>query len=224
MKRRSDEEISSPLYEYDAAIRAQYGFFAGVDEAGRGPLCGPVVVAACILDPEKPVYGINDSKKLTEKKREALFDEILDKALAYKIVFVGPEIIDRDNILNATMSGMKQAAEGLDIVPNLVLVDGNRLPELPFRAEPIVKGDDLIPEISAASILAKTYRDALMKILGGMYPKYGFEQHAGYGTAYHLKMLEKWGPCPVHRMTFGPVALIAKKFERRADRKKRKGQ
>ena len=119
MKRRSDEEISAPLYEYDAAIRAQYGFFAGVDEAGRGPLCGPVVVAACILDPEKPVYGINDSKKLTEKKREALFDEILDKALAYKIVFVGPEIIDRDNILNATMSGMKQAAEGLDIVPNL---------------------------------------------------------------------------------------------------------
>ena len=109
MKRRSDEEISAPLYEYDAAIRAQYGFFAGVDEAGRGPLCGPVVVAACILDPEKPVYGIDDSKKLTEKKREALFDEILDKALAYKIVFVGPEIIDRDNILNATMSGMKQA-------------------------------------------------------------------------------------------------------------------
>ena len=107
MKRRSDEEISAPLYEYDAAIRAQYGFFAGVDEAGRGPLCGPVVVAACILDPEKPVYGINDSKKLTEKKREALFGEILDKALAYKIVFVGPEIIDRDNILNATMSGMK---------------------------------------------------------------------------------------------------------------------
>ena len=128
MKRRSDEEISAPLYEYDAAIRAQCGFFAGVDEAGRGPLCGPVVVAACILDPEKPVYGINDSKKLTEKKREALFDEILDKALAYKIVFVGPEIIDRDNILNATMSGMKQAAEGLDIVPNLVLVDGNRVP------------------------------------------------------------------------------------------------
>ena len=110
MKRRSDEEISAPLYEYDAAIRAQYGFFAGVDEAGRGPLCGPVVVAACILDPEKPVYGINDSKKLTEKKREALFDEIRDKALAYKIVFVGPEIIDRDNILNATMNGMKQAA------------------------------------------------------------------------------------------------------------------
>ena len=125
MKRRSDEEISAPLYEYDAAVRSQYGCFAGVDEAGRGPLCGPVCVAACILDPENPVFGINDSKKLTEKKREALFDEIIEKALAYKIVFVGPEIIDRDNILNATMGGMKQAVEELDIVPNLVLVDGN---------------------------------------------------------------------------------------------------
>ena len=128
MKRRSDEEISAPLYEYDAAVRSQYGCFAGVDEAGRGPLCGPVCVAACILDPENPVFGINDSKKLTEKKREALFDEIIEKALAYKIVFVGPEIIDRDNILNATMGGMKQAVEELDIVPNLVLVDGNRTP------------------------------------------------------------------------------------------------
>ena len=114
MKRRSDEEISAPLYEYDAAVRSQYGCFAGVDEAGRGPLCGPVCVAACILDPEAPVYGINDSKKLSEKKREALFDQIVEKALAYKIVFVGPDIIDRDNILNATMGGMRQAVEGLD--------------------------------------------------------------------------------------------------------------
>ena len=110
MKRRTDEEISAPLYAYDADIRAQYGCFAGVDEAGRGPLCGPVCVAACILDPEAPVYGINDSKKLSEKKREALFDQIVEKALAYKIVFVGPDIIDRDNILNATMGGMRQAA------------------------------------------------------------------------------------------------------------------
>lgn len=134
MKRRSDEEISAPLYEYDAAVRSQYGCFAGVDEAGRGPLCGPVCVAACILDPENPVYGINDSKKLTEKKREALFDEIVEKALAYKIIFVGPDIIDRDNILNATMGGMKQAVEELDIVPNLVLVDGNRTrPGCKFR-------------------------------------------------------------------------------------------
>ena len=128
MKRRSDEEISAPLYAFDAEVRSQYGCFAGVDEAGRGPLCGPVCVAACILDPEHPVYGINDSKKLSEKKREALFDQIVEKALAYKIVFVGPDIIDRDNILNATMGGMRQAVEGLDIVPNLVLVEGNRIP------------------------------------------------------------------------------------------------
>ena len=125
MKRRSDEEISAPLYAFDAEVRSQYGCFAGVDEAGRGPLCGPVCVAACILDPENPVYGINDSKKLTEKKREALFDEICEKALAYRIIFVGPEVIDRENILNATMGGMQQAVEELDIVPNLVLVEGN---------------------------------------------------------------------------------------------------
>ena len=116
MKRRSDEEISAPLYAFDAEVRSQYGCFAGVDEAGRGPLCGPVCVAACILDPENPVYGINDSKKLTEKKREALFDEICEKALAYRIIFVGPEVIDRENILNATMGGMQQAVEELDIV------------------------------------------------------------------------------------------------------------
>ena len=157
MKRRTDEEISRPLYEYDAAIRAQYGCFAGVDEAGRGPLCGPVCVAACILDPENPVHGINDSKKLSEKKREELFDEICQKALAYKIVFVGPEIIDRDNILNATMGGMCQAVEGLDIVPNLVLVDGNRCPSaLALPSQPVVKGDATSASICAASILARS--------------------------------------------------------------------
>ena len=194
MKRRSDEEISAPLYEYDAAIRAQYGFFAGVDEAGRGPLCGPVVVAACILDPEKPVYGINDSKKLTEKKREALFDEILDKALAYKIVFVGPEIIDRDNILNATMSGMKQAAEGLDIVPNLVLVDGNRVPAaLEIPAQPVVKGDATSASIGAASILAKVSRDRYMMELDKQYPQYQLAKHKGYPTKLHYELIEQYG-------------------------------
>ena len=152
MKRRSDEEISAPLYAFDAEVRSQYGCFAGVDEAGRGPLCGPVCVAACILDPENPVYGINDSKKLTEKKREALFDEICEKALAYRIVFVGPEVIDRENILNATMGGMQQAVEELDIVPNLVLVDGNRIPAgLQIQAQPVVKGDATSASIGAAS-------------------------------------------------------------------------
>ena len=180
MKRRSDEEISAPLYEYDAAVRAQYGCFAGVDEAGRGPLCGPVCVAVCILDPENPVQGINDSKKLTEKKRDALFDEIKEKALAYRIVFVGPDIIDRDNILNATMGGMKRAVEELDIVPNLVLVDGNRTPAgLQIPAQPVVKGDATSASIGAASILAKVSRDRYMLELDKQYPQYQLAKHKG---------------------------------------------
>ena len=204
MKRRTDEEISAPLYAYDADIRAQYGCFAGVDEAGRGPLCGPVCVAACILDPEAPVYGINDSKKLSEKKREALFDQIVEKALAYKIVFVGPDIIDRDNILNATMSGMRQAVEGLDIVPNLVLVDGNRTPAgLQIPAQPVVKGDATSASIGAASILAKVSRDRyVVEVLDPQYPEYQFAKHMGYGAKLHYEMLDRYGPSPVHRKTF----------------------
>ena len=192
MKHRSDEEISAPLYEYDAAVRSQYGCFAGVDEAGRGPLCGPVCVAACILDPENPVFGINDSKKLTEKKREALFDEIIEKALAYKIVFVGPEIIDRDNILNATMGGMKQAVEELDIVPNLVLVDGNRTPAgLLVPAQPVVKGDATSASIGAASVLAKVSRDRYMLELDRQYPQYQLAKHKGYPTKLHYELISR---------------------------------
>ena len=204
MKRRSDEEISAPLYAFDAEVRSQYGCFAGVDEAGRGPLCGPVCVAACILDPEKPVYGINDSKKLTEKKREALFDEICEKALAYRIVFVGPEVIDRENILNATMGGMQQAVEELDIVPNLVLVDGNRTPAgLQIPARPVVKGDATSACIGAASVLAKVSRDRFVTdVLDKQYPQYQFARHKGYGTRLHYAMLDEYGPCPCHRRTF----------------------
>ena len=204
MKRRSDEEISAPLYEYDAAVRAQYGCFAGVDEAGRGPLCGPVCVAACILDPENPVQGINASKKLTEKKRDALFDEIKEKALAYRIVFVGPEIIDRDNILNATMGGMKQAVEELDIVPNLVLVDGNRIPAgLTMPAQPVVKGDATSASIGAASVLAKVSRDRYVtEVLDKAYPQYQFARHKGYGTKLHYEMLTEFGASEHHRVTF----------------------
>ncbi len=155
MKRISDEEISRSLYEYDEAVRTEYPLLAGVDEAGRGPLCGPVCVAACILDPARPVHGINDSKKLTEKKREALFDEICEKALAYKSVFVGPDIIDRDNILAATMGGMREAVEGLAVRPQLVLVDGNRCPEgLAVPARPGVKGGAPRAGLGAASYLA----------------------------------------------------------------------
>ena len=187
MKRRSDEEISAPLYEYDAAVRSQYGCFAGVDEAGRGPLCGPVCVAACILDPENPVFGINDSKKLTEKKREALFDEI----------------IDRDNILNATMGGMKQAAEELDIVPNLVLVDGNRTPAgLLVPAQPVVKGDATSASIGAASVLAKVSRDRYMLELDRQYPQYQLAKHKGYPTKLHYEMIAQYGIQPFYRRSF----------------------
>ena len=207
MKRRSDEEISAPLYEYDAAIRAQYGFFAGVDEAGRGPLCGPVVVAGRVLYPgergHRLVYGINDSKKLTEKKRETLFDEIVEKALAYKIVFVGPDIIDRDNILNATMGGMRQAVEGLDIVPNLVLIDGNRTPAgLTMPAQPVVKGDATSASIGAASVLAKVSRDRYMMELDRQYPQYQLAKHKGYPTKLHYELIAQYGIQPFYRRSF----------------------
>ena len=150
------------------------------------------------------MHGINDSKKLTEKKRDALFDEIKEKALAYRIVFVGPDIIDRDNILNATMGGMKQAVEELDIVPNLVLVDGNRVPAgLQIPAQPVVKGDATSASIGAASILAKVSRDRYVSTeLDAKYPQYQFAKHKGYGTKLHYQMLDQYGPCPEHRMTF----------------------
>ncbi len=205
MKRRSGEEISAPLYAYDTAIRAEYGCFAGVDEAGRGPLCGPVCVAAAavILPRGDRIPGLNDSKKLTEKKREALFDEIIEKALAYKIVFVGPEIIDRDNILNATMGGMRQAVEELDIVPNLVLIDGNRTPAgLTMPAQPVVKGDATSASIGAASVLAKVSRDRYMLELDRQYPQYQLAKHKGYPTKLHYELIAQYGIQPFYRRSF----------------------
>ena len=203
MKRLSDEEISRPLYAYDDAVRAENGCFAGVDEAGRGPLCGPVCVAACILDPEKPVYGINDSKKLSEKKREALFEEIKAKALAYSIIFVGPEVIDRENILHATLGGMRRAVEELEITPHLVLVDGNRCPEgLAMPAQPVVKGDAASANIGAASILAKVSRDRYMLELDRQYPQYQLAKHKGYPTKLHYELIEKYGIQPFYRRSF----------------------
>jgi len=203
MRRRTDEEISAPLFEYDAAMRVKYGCFAGVDEAGRGPLCGPVCAAACILNPDKPVWGINDSKKLSEKKREELFAEICEKALAYKVVFVGPEVIDRENILNATMDGMRQALEGLDIAPNLALIDGNRCPPgLAQSAEAVVKGDANSAGIAAASILAKVSRDRYMYELDKQYPQYQLAKHKGYGTALHYQLIEQYGIQPFYRRSF----------------------
>ena len=203
MKRLTDEEVSRPLYEYDAAVRAENGCFAGVDEAGRGPLCGPVCVAACILDLENPVWGINDSKKLSEKKRERLFEEIKAKALAYSIVFVGPEIIDRDNILNATMGGMRQAVEQLEITPHLGLVDGNRCPAgLAMPARPVVKGDATSASIGAASILAKVSRDRYMMELDRQYPQYQLAKHKGYPTKLHYELIAQYGIQPFYRRSF----------------------
>lgn len=181
------------------------GLTAGVDEAGRGPLAGPVVAAAVILDDLKPIAGLNDSKKLTAKRRERLFDEIRARALCFSIAQASVEEIDRLNILQATLLAMKRAVEGLRLKPQMVLVDGNRLPALTIRAEAIVQGDALVPAISAASILAKVHRDQLCAQMHERYPVYGFDRHKGYGTAQHLAALQAHGPADCHRMTFAPV-------------------
>jgi ribonuclease HII len=182
------------------------GLMAGVDEAGRGPLAGPVVAAAVILDDLHPIAGLNDSKKLSAKRREQLFDEIKAKALCFSIAQASVQEIDEINILQATMLAMKRAVEGLRLKPVKVLVDGNRLPAIDIRAEAIVQGDALVPAISAASILAKVHRDRLCEQMHAQYPQYGFDQHKGYGTAVHLAALQAHGPAECHRLTFAPVA------------------
>lgn len=183
---------------------------AGVDEVGRGPLCGPVVTAAVILDPKQPILGLNDSKKLTEKKREQLFDEITQKALAWCIARADVEEIDKLNILHATMLAMQRAVEGLAIVPKLALVDGNRCPTLAIPCSAVVKGDATVPAIAAASILAKVSRDREMQVLDSCYPGYGIATHKGYPTAVHLAALKALGPTPIHRHSFAPVREAAK--------------
>jgi ribonuclease HII len=180
---------------------------AGVDEVGRGTLVGPVVTCAVILDPEKPILGLADSKLLTEKRREQLFDEIMDKALCLSIASANVQEIDEINILQATMLAMQRAVKGLRLKPKLVLVDGNRLPLLDCAAQAIIKGDQKIQSISAASIVAKVTRDRWCKELDLMYPQYGFAKHKGYGTAQHLAALQLYGPCKEHRTTFAPVRL-----------------
>ena len=181
---------------------------AGVDEAGRGPLAGPVVAAAVILDDLNPIKGLADSKKLTPLRREKMYDEIRAKALCCSIALATVEEIDALNILQATMLAMKRAVEGLRLKPNKVLVDGNRLPALAILAEAIVKGDALVPSISAASILAKVYRDRWCAEFHLEYPQYGFAGHKGYGTAVHLAALREHGACPQHRRSFAPVAEV----------------
>jgi len=184
------------------------GLMAGVDEAGRGPLAGPVVAAAVILDELNPIKGLADSKKLTALRREVLYDEIRAKALCFSIALATAEEIDSLNILQATMLAMKRAVEGLRLKPHKVLVDGNRLPTLLILAEAIVKGDALVPSISAASILAKVYRDRWCAEFHLEYPQYGFAGHKGYCTAAHLAALRLHGACPQHRRSFAPVAEV----------------
>jgi len=178
---------------------------AGVDEVGRGPLCGAVVTAAVILDPLRPIEGLNDSKKLTEARREALFPIIQERALAWCIARAEVEEIDQLNILHATMLAMQRAVAGLAIQPNRVLVDGNRCPVLPMRSEPVIQGDGRVPAISAASILAKVARDREMVDLDQLYPGYGIAQHKGYPTPIHLAALRELGASVIHRRSFAPV-------------------
>ena len=189
------------------------GLIAGVDEAGRGPLAGPVVAAAVILDDLQPIKGLADSKKLTALKRERLYDEIRAKALCCSIAEASVEEIDRLNILQATMLAMQRAVAGLRLKPTKVLVDGNRIPNLDMLAEAIVKGDSLIPAISAASILAKVHRDRWCADLHQRYPLYGFDGHKGYGTAQHLAALQAHGACPEHRKTFAPVTQVLARIQ-----------
>jgi ribonuclease HII len=186
------------------------GLIAGVDEAGRGPLAGPVVAAAVILDELNPIEGLADSKKLSPKRREQLYDEIRARALCCSIAQASVEEIDRLNILQATLLAMRRAVEGLRLKPTKVLVDGNRLPILDILAEAIVKGDEKIPAISAASILAKVYRDRWCVDYDLLFPQYGFAVHKGYGTVAHLAALRSHGACPEHRKSFSPVAEVLK--------------
>lgn len=192
----------SPLWEYDEAVRNSCGIFCGVDEAGRGPLAGDVYAAAVILDPENMIEGLNDSKKLSEKKREALYDEIIEKAADYCIAKATIAEIEEINILNAAMLAMKRAVLGLEMNPELVLVDGNKTPELLCPVQSVVKGDAVSASIAAASILAKVARDRYMLEEAEKYPEYGFEKHKGYGTKLHREKILEIGECPIHRPSF----------------------
>ena len=190
------------------------GLLAGVDEAGRGPLVGNVVAAAVILDKNKPVDGLADSKKLSAKRREQLAEQIRERAIAWSVISIDAAEIDRINILQATMLAMKQSVEQLAVVPEHVFIDGNRCPDINVPATAVVKGDARVAEISAASILAKVERDAQMQDLHETYPQYGFDKHKGYPTASHMAALAEHGPCPEHRRSYKPVrACLATRCE-----------
>ncbi|EHU5193739.1 ribonuclease HII [Vibrio parahaemolyticus] len=194
-------KVELPPFEYPQG----YQLIAGVDEVGRGPLVGDVVTAAVILDPNNPIEGLNDSKKLSEKKRLSLLPEIKEKALAWAVGRCSPEEIDELNILQATMVAMQRAIAGLKVRPDLVLIDGNRCPELPMDSQAVVKGDLRVAEISAASIIAKVVRDQEMEELDKQYPQFGFAKHKGYPTKAHFEAIEQHGVISEHRKSFKPV-------------------
>lgn len=205
------ESCSSPTLGdmfYDIEIAESGELIAGVDEAGRGPLAGPVVAAAVILDPEKPIEGLRDSKKLTEEQRDALAPLIKERALAWCVAHATVEEIEKLNILQATLLAMTRAVDGLSIEPKAVLVDGNRIPKMNRAVFAVVKGDDKVPAISAASIIAKTTRDGWLIELDKRYPEYGFARHKGYGTKQHLDAIRSHGILPIHRKTFAPIAKM----------------
>jgi len=199
-------------------VPAIEGMLAGVDEAGRGPLVGNVVAAAVILDPENAIDGLNDSKKLSARRREQLADQVRDRAIAWSVVSIDAEQIDRINILQATMLAMQQAVEQLTVPPQHVFIDGNRCPQINVPATAIVKGDARVAEISAASILAKVERDAQMLALHETYPQYGFDKHKGYPTKAHFAALAEHGPCPEHRRSYAPVKRAVARDEGRGVR------
>lgn len=209
-KKQAEQQRLLSMYKYeDQAASQGYKCIVGVDEAGRGPLAGPVSVAAVILPEHLLLPRLNDSKKLSAKVRDELYDEIMDKAVAAKQVFVSPEEIDRVNILQATMEGMCQAVQQLSVPADYVLIDAVKLNELPLPQLSLIKGDAKSASIAAASIVAKVTRDRLMDEYDAQYPQYGFASHKGYGTAEHIAAIKKYGPCPIHRMTFEPVKTIS---------------
>lgn len=207
MGRRETKKRMGDLFN-DVMLEDSADLIAGVDEAGRGPLAGPVVAAAVILDPMRPIAGLKDSKQLTEETREQLAPIIKEWALDWSVAHATVEEIDELNILQATMLAMKRAVAGLTVRPNLVLVDGNRVPHLDIAVNAVVGGDETVAAISAASIIAKTTRDHWLMDLDRQYPEYGFAKHKGYGTAEHMAAIEKYGPLPVHRKSFGPIKKL----------------
>lgn len=197
------------LWDNELPMHKEYGLVAGVDEAGRGPIAGPAIVAAVILNPDSPIADLNDSKKLSHKQRERLFEIITLEALSYSIVTISHQRIDEINILQAVLEGMHTAIQSLHIQPNLALIDGNKLPSsLNVKALACVKGDGYYASIAAASILAKVTRDRIMLEHDAKYPNYGFDQHKGYPTKKHIQALRDYGICPIHRLTYAPVRQL----------------